>query len=58
MKLPYLFSWLDTHTEEGLLYENIETVHWSNIRLFRYLMLHLGWIQAVLGFVGIFLNYG
>ncbi|MBR6153758.1 MAG: GGDEF domain-containing protein [Treponema sp.] len=58
MKLPYLFSWLDTHTEEGLLYENIETVHWANIRLFRYLMLHLGWIQAVLGFVGIFLNYG
>ena len=58
MKLPYLFSWLDTRNEKGLLYENIDAVRLNNIRMFRYLMLHVGWIQAVIGLVGIFLHYG
>lgn len=58
MKLPYLFSWLDTRTEEGLLYENKEAVHETNISLFKYFLLHVSWIEVVIGIVGIILHYG
>ncbi|MBP5753211.1 MAG: GGDEF domain-containing protein [Treponema sp.] len=58
MNLPYVFSWMDSHTEVGLLYENIDSVHESNIKISRYVMMHVCWIEAVLGLVGIFLHYG
>lgn len=58
MNLPYVFSWLNPHNEEGLLYENIDAVRESNIRIFRYVMMHVCWIEAVLGLVGILLHYG